>query len=128
MIFLKKLINYLKFSAIFIIFELMITFLTSLLNLFGVNSGITTIILLISNIILFFVLSFCNAFKMQKKGFLEGIILGLIFIGLMILIKVILFSFSFRLSTLIYYSIIFISAVLGGMFGVNKKSADHSSK
>ena len=128
MIFLKKLINYLKFSAIFIIFELMITFLTSLLNLFGVNSGITTIILLISNIILFFILSFCNAFKMQKKGFLEGIILGLIFIGLMIIIKVILFSFSFKLSTLIYYSIIFISAVLGGMFGVNKKSADHSSK
>jgi len=127
-IFLKKLINYLKFSAIFIIFELMITFLTSLLNLFGVNSGITTIILLISNIILFFILSFCNAFKMQKKGFLEGIILGLIFIVLMILIKVILFSFSFKLSTLIYYSIIFISAVLGGMFGVNKKSADHSSK
>ena len=117
-----KAINYLKFISIFMIFELMITFIVSLLNLLGINSGITTIILLISNIILFFVLNFINAHKKKKKGFLEGIILGFIFILLMCLIKILLFDNSFKISTFIYYLILFITSIFGGMFGVNKKS------
>lgn len=119
---MKKLINYLKFLSIFIIIELMITFVTSFLNLLGINSGITTIILLIFNSILFFVLSYINACIQQKKGFLEGIIMGLIFIIVMLLIKIILFNSGFGLSTLIYYILLFISSILGGMIGVNKKS------
>ncbi|MBQ7031085.1 MAG: TIGR04086 family membrane protein [Bacilli bacterium] len=119
---MNKLINYLKFTSIFLIIELMLTFIISLLNLFGLNSGITSIIMLISNVVLFFILNYINAFKLKKKGFLEGILLGLIFIILMILIKVILFNSSFRLSTFIYYLILFVTSVLGGMFGVNKKS------
>ena len=119
---MNKLINYLKYVSIFLIIELMITFIMSLLNLLGVNSGITTIILLICNLILFFILNYFNAFKLKKKGFLEGIILGLIFILLMLLIKVLLFNSGFGISTFIYYSILFITSILGGMFGVNKKS------
>lgn len=119
---MKKLINYLKFLSIFIIIELMITFVTSILNLLGINSGITTIILLIFNSILFFVLSYINAYIQQKKGFLEGIIMGLIFIIVMLLIKIILFNSGYGLSTLIYYIVLFISSILGGMIGVNKKS------
>ena len=117
-----KTLNYLKYTSIFLILELMITFIISLLNLLGVNSGITTIILLISNVILFFILNFINAKNMKKKGFLEGIVLGLIFIILMILIKVILFDNAFKISTIIYYLILFITSIFGGMFGVNKKS------
>lgn len=119
---MNKLINYLRFISIFMIIELMITFIVSLLNLFGINSGITAIIMLICNILLFFVLSFFNAFKLKKKGFLEGIILGIIFIGLMFIIKLILFNNSLGISTLIYYLILLITSILGGMFGVNKKS------
>lgn len=119
---MNKIINYLKFISIFLIIELMVTFIISLLNLFGVNSGITSIMLLICNIILFFILNFINAFKLKKKGFLEGIIMGFIFISLMILIKLILFNSSFKISTFIYYLILFITSILGGMFGVNKKS------
>ena len=52
---MSRLFNYLKFIAIFLIVELMITFITSLLNLIGLNSGITTIIMFILNIILFFI-------------------------------------------------------------------------
>ena len=58
---MNKLINYLKFISIFLILELMFTFITSLLNLIGLNSGITTIILFILNLLLFFILSFVNA-------------------------------------------------------------------
>lgn len=119
---MKKTINYLKFVSIFLIIELMLTFIISLLNLLGVNSGITTIILLICNILLFFILNFINAHNNKKKGFLEGIILGLIFIFLMVLIKIILFNSGFKISTFIYYLILFITSIFGGMFGVNKKS------
>lgn len=119
---MKKTLNYLKLVSIFLIIELMITFIISLLNLIGINSGITTIILLICNIILFFFLNFINAHNIKKKGFLEGIILGLIFIFLMILIKILLFDNSFKISTFIYYLILFITSIFGGMFGVNKKS------
>ena len=54
---MKKTVNYLKYISIFLIIELMLTFAISLLNLLGTNSGITTIILLICNIILFFILN-----------------------------------------------------------------------
>lgn len=119
---MKKALNYLKFISIFIIIELMLTFITSLLNLLGVNSGITAVILLIGNIILFFVLSFINATKTPKRGFLEGLIVGATFILVMFFIKLILLSNSFKISTLIYYAILLISSILGGMFGINKKS------
>ena len=120
MIYLKKLINYAKFTCIFLIIELMITFLASLLNLLGVNSGVTTIILLICNLIPFFLLNYFNAIKIGKKGYLEGIILGFIFLFLMFLIKLILFHNSFNISTMIYYIILVITSILGGMMGVNK--------
>ncbi len=123
MIYLNKLINYLKFIAIFLILELLFTFVVSLLNLLGLNSGITTIIIFILNILLFFILSLINASKVKKKGFLEGIILGLIFIILMILIKIILFDNTFNLSTFIYYLILLLTSLFGGMIGVNKKEA-----
>ena len=119
---MNKLINYLKYVGIFLIVELALTFITSLLNLLGLNSGITSIILFVSNIILFFVLSFFNAFKKQRKGLIEGLIIGTIFIVLMFLIKIILFNGVLGIPTLIYYLILFVTSILAGMFGVNKKT------
>ena len=121
---MHRLFNYLKFISIFMILELMITFITSLLNLLGVNSGITTIILLVFNIILFFVLNFINAKNMKKRGYFEGLLLGCIFIVFMYIIKLILFANTFKVSTLIYYSILLITSVFGGMFGINKKNEE----
>lgn len=119
---MQKLIYYSKLTSIFVIIELMVTFIISLLNLLGLNSGITSIIMLISNILIFFILSYINAYNMKKKGVIQGIILGTVFILLMIIIKLILFNSGFGISTLIYYIILFISSIIGGMFGVNKKS------
>ena len=118
---MNKFINYLKYVGIFLIVELMLTFITSLLNLLGLNSGITSIILFVSNIILFFILSYFNAFMQKKRGLIEGIILGSILIIMMFLIKIILFNGNIGISTLIYYIILFITSLLAGMFGVNKK-------
>ena len=119
---MNRLINYLKFIGIFLIIELAITFIISILNLLGISSGITSLIIFIFNIILFFTLSFINARKKQKRGYLEGLLIGLIFITLMYLIKVILINNSVNITTIIYYIILLITSILGGMFGINKKS------
>ncbi len=119
---MNKFINYLRFSGIFLILELFITFIVSILSLLGLNSGITSIIMFISNIIIFFILTFFNAVKLKKKGLIEGLILGAIFIVLMLIINIILFRSHLRISTIIYYIILLIVSMLGGMIGVNKKS------
>lgn len=119
---MNKINNYLKILSVFLIVELMLNFVISLLNLIGLNSGITAIIIFISNIFLFFILSYLNASKIRKKGFFEGILIGLLLILIMILIKIIFFAKEFSISSFIYYSILFIISIIGGMFGVNKKS------
>lgn len=119
---MNKILNYGRLILIFIILELFVTFIMSFLNLLGVNSGITTILLLLLNVIIFFVLNFINAHKEKQKGYLQGIILGILFLLFMFLIKIILFHSGFKISTVIYYIILFIVSILGGMFGVNKKS------
>lgn len=124
---MKRLLTYGKYISIFLIFELMITFIVSLLNLIGLNSGITSIILFISNILLFFILTFSNSYKRHKKGLLEGLLLGIIFLILMFLIKVIFFKSSLGVSTLIYYIILIIVSLLGGTMGVNKKSGHETT-
>lgn len=122
---MNRLINYLKFISIFLIMELAITFIMSLLNLLGVQSGITSLILFIFNIILIFILSFINAKKKTKNGYLEGLFLGLIFIFIMILIKFILFNSNFNIATILYYLILIITSIIGGMFGINKKEVNN---
>lgn len=124
MIFLNRLINYLRLTGIFLILELLITFLTSLLNLLGLNSGITSIIMFISNTIIFFALTYSMAKKMKKKGLIEGLFVGVILIFLMLLINLILLHSPFRISTFIYYIILLITSMFGGLLGVNKKSDD----
>lgn len=117
-----RFINYLKFVGIFIIIELALTFIMSLLNLLGVSSGITSLIIFVSNIIIFIILNILNSKTKKKNGYLEGLLLGIIFILVMILIKVILFSSPFTIATLIYYLILLVASIFGGMIGINKKN------
>ena len=119
---MQRIIGYLKIISIFIIIELFITFFTSLLNLLNVNSGITSLLLFILNIVLFFILNIYNARRMKKRGFLEGLYLGIILILLMIIIKITLFGRMFNIATYIYYFILLLSSMFGGMLGINKKN------
>ena len=121
---MNKLFIYIKFISIFLIIELSINFIISLLNLLGLNNGITQIILLVSNIIVFFILNFINASISKKKGYLEGIILGTIFIFFMIMLKIILFGNNFSITSILYYIILLIISLFGGMLGVNYKKND----
>lgn len=119
---MKKVINYLKFTSIFLIIEFAITILMSLLNLLGISSEITSLIIFIFNIILIFILNFINAKSKEKNGYLEGIILGLTIITILILLKLLFFHKAFSISNIIYYLILLFVSIVGGMIGINKKN------
>lgn len=119
---MNKLVYYLKFVGIFLIFELMISFIVSLLNLISLNSGIVTIILLVCNVLLFLILNIYNGIIKKKNGIVEGIIMSFIFIFLIFLLKIIFFKTRFNIATVIYYIILLLSGIVGGMIGVNKKN------
>ena len=58
--------------------------------------------------------------KSSKRGWLEGLKVGIIVIILLIIINLILNS-SFDIKKVIYYFIILVSSILGSMIGINKK-------
>lgn len=58
--------------------------------------------------------------KANSKGYLEGIKLG-IFIIILFTITTLIFGQELKLRLLLYDSIILITAILGGMIGINKK-------
>ena len=79
--------KYFKLASIFLIIELMIAFIVSLLNLIGLNGGISSIILLILNIILFFILTFYSGKNSNEKGYLVGLLTSSLLIFLMFVIN-----------------------------------------
>ncbi len=119
---MNKIIYYSKYIFIFVILELFISFIASLLNLLNVNSGITSIILLLSNIIIFGILSYKNGRTVKKDGIKQGLILGIILIIIMYLLRILLFNNNFNVSILIYYLILLITSTLSSIIVVNKKS------
>lgn len=115
---MKYLLKYLGFYTIFII---LLVFLCSILNLMGVNSTITNLLILLFNIgaFLFF------GIKTGKKATSKGYIAGLKVSGMLLLVLFIINLFTMRkvfsISTIIYYLILLLSGVFGGMLGINKK-------
>ena len=119
---MNKILIYIKYSTIFIIIELLISFIISLFNIIGISYGITQLIILISNIILFFILNYLNAQNWKKNGYLKGILLGSIFIVIMLILKFLFLNKEINITTIIYYIILLSVSMFGGMIGVNKKS------
>lgn len=116
-----KVINYLKYIGMFIIFIVVIALATSLINLTGINSNITNKVSVILTALSFFIVSALASKSSNEKGYILGIKLGLIFVILMTLVNLLFFKSSFNIDRIIYYSILIISGILGGSFGKNLK-------
>ena len=114
-----KLLEYLKYIGLFLIFILVITLFTSLINLTNLNTIIISKISIILTAISFFIISTIASHKLNEKGYILGIKLGLLFIILMLLINLIIFKSSFNIDRIIYYIILLASSILGGSFGKN---------
>lgn len=118
MINLKNLFKYLGYYTIFII---LLVFICSLLNLIGVNSTITNLIIFLFNILAFFFFGFKNGKKATNKGYIAGLKISGLFLIILIIINLFTTRSFFNITTIIYYIVLLLSGTLGGMLGINKK-------
>ena len=114
--------NLLKYLGYYTLFLITIVFITSLLNLIGVNSTITNFLIFIFNISLFFIFGLKNGKKAINKGYLAGLKVGGLFLLVLIIISLFTSKNIFSLSTFIYYLVLILASTLGGSLGINKKS------
>lgn len=114
--------NLLKYLGYYTLFLITLVFITSLLNLIGVNSTITNLLIFIFNISLFFIFGLKNGKKANNKGYLAGLKVGGLFLLILIIISLFTSKNIFSLSTFIYYLVLILASTLGGSLGINKKS------
>lgn len=110
-----------KLLGIVLGYILIISLILSLIYYFT-NISYKTIssIILVMILGLFFYLGFKNGKESKSKGYLAGLKMGAIFVGIMFLFNL-LFIRTFKLSLFIYYLLLLMSSVLGGMLGINRK-------
>lgn len=70
--------------------------------------------------LLFLFNGFKTGRRSERKGYLSGLIVGLISVLIMIFIGII-FSSPFSLKSLIYFAILILDSIVGGMLGINFK-------
>lgn len=116
-----KVLSYLKYIGIFVIFIIGIAIVTSLINLTGFKPNLINKLAVILTALSFFIVSSMASKNITEKGYILGIKLGLLFVILMILINLIFFKSGFNIDRIIYYTILIISSILGGSFGKNLK-------
>lgn len=117
---MKKILKYLKCIGWIIGINLVLSFILTLFHYFDVFSPNTMKTLkLLSVILSMFIGGIYIGRRSNKKGYLEGTKIGLVFIVLILFFTILSKNFSFK--ALIYSFIILISSVVGAMIGIQKK-------
>lgn len=115
---LKKYTYHFLYTIISILLSLLLIITLYYFNILPINIYQTLklilflVIILLSGILL--------GKKATSKGYLEGIKLGLFFI-ILFTVTSLLTSANLHIKVLLYDCIILITAILGGMIGINKK-------
>ena len=117
--YLKKL----GMSFIYIIsIILILTFIVTLLSYFNlITDKIVSIFKIIIPIIALLIGGIYIGKNSSKKGFIEGLKLGCIFIIVLTIFNYLAFDYSFKFKYLLFYIILIISSILGSMIGINRK-------
>lgn len=117
-----NLLKYLKsllyiFISIFI-FNIIITFL----NYFNILGNVAINYLKLFTILISMLIGgIYIGSKTNKKGWLEGIKIGLEVVILLFLINYLGFNKGINIKTILYYFLILTSSMLGSMIGINKR-------
>lgn len=116
----KKILNsILTFFIIILVGTLIIT----LINYFSLlPSNIISILKLILPITSIFISSYKLGKQSEKKGYIEGLKLGIIII--LIFIILILFLDKLTIKSLLYYLILLLTSTLSSMIGINRKKTN----
>lgn len=110
--------KYLTFVIFPLVSILVLPILFSIINLFGIEINkivftlFTIIIMIISGIIL--------GFNIKDKGYLKGMLYGVLISLTMFILSFILLS-DHSLYNILYYIIVIATTTLGTMIGINKK-------
>ena len=117
--------KYLKNVGFYTLFLILMVFICSLLNLIGVNSTITNLLLFLFNVILFLIYGFKTGIKSKEKGYLAGIKISLLLLLILLIINLVTTRNIFNLTTLIYYLILLLTGTFGGMLGISKQKEEN---
>ena len=99
-----------------------LTFLITLFSYFNIlGEKATNTLLLLSTIISIIIGGIIIGKNSNKKGFIEGLKLGLIITILFLLFGYLGIKYNYKLNDIIYYLILVTSSTLGSMIGINKK-------
>lgn len=116
---MEKIKKYLKSILYFYIFLIGYLIIITSLNYFDLLSYKTiSLISFIVVVILFMIIGFSVASKSEKKGYINGLIIGAFNIVLFLFLAVILGETP-KLTIGIYFLILLLSSTIGGMFGIN---------
>ena len=119
---MKTLKQYGKTIAVFGGFLILLAMLLSLFQTFNIlYSKSTDILIMIGMILSLFIIGFSYGKKAEKKGFLEGLKIGVCLIILLIFINLIFYQTGFSLERFLYYTVLILSSTFGSMIGINKK-------
>lgn len=111
--------NILKNIALFFLCILVYLVIVTTFNYFEIMSPkVISIISFIFITILFMASGFYLANKSENKGYLSGLIIGGINMGLLFIISLIL-QCEIKTSILLYFLILILASTMGGMFGIN---------
>lgn len=109
--------------GIFILLELLLSFIMGFLNLMGLSSFITNILLLIFNIIIFTFYGYKSGKVFNKKAIISGLTTGFILTLILFIIGLILFAKNISISTAFYYLSMILICTLASITSKNKKES-----
>ena len=113
-------INYLKSMVHTLSTILITTIIITIFNYFNILNGIPLkIIMLLIPIIGVFIGSFKIGKVSNKKGYIEGLKYGIIWLLLLLVINLI--TKEFTILSIIYYIIILLISIFASILGINKK-------
>lgn len=122
MIVLNNIKNYLISIGYFLLVVAIFSIILTIFNYYDIITGnLFKIIKILIPSLALFVGGFKVGNSATKKGYIEGIKLGLIMVILLFLFGYLGFNASFNISLILYYIILIISSILGAMIGINKK-------
>ena len=111
--------NILRNIAIFFLVMLVYLIIITTFNYFElISPKVISVISFIFITLLFMFSGFYLANKSESKGYLSGLIMGGINMGLLFIISIIL-QCDLKLNILLYFLILILASTMGGMFGIN---------
>lgn len=99
---------------------LVLTFVLTLFNYINfINNGLFVFFMIFNLILSVFVGSFVLGKRALKKGWLEGIKFGALFLIIVALIDYLGFDYTFNVKFIVFSIIILVSSLFGGMVGIS---------